>query len=163
MEMAQPKRYQLTLEGTGSLAGLGSKVIRIPQQGRTELIHEQICALFDVQKDSSLLLYELEVQDVEHTGAAEPLHVCVSLDDIVTGVTAWYANDFMDTFLATSKPNVLVDARRSAAAIASMDQQIPSGSTLKAPSSDDSKQSKSRVQRGWVRLLDAIWPKHMPR
>lgn len=146
-------RYQLKITGTGSLKSAGSRIVRIPPSATTSSISNQVCHLFDVPTSSKLLVYEQE-QPSDDIDNSEPLLISVTLEDIMAGVQQYYANGCDQSFLVTTKPSVLLDAKA---------EQHCSLTDSAAKSNSEVKSGAQRVVKPWVRMLDAEWPKHTPR
>jgi hypothetical protein len=145
------KRYQLKLIGHGNLQRAGTHVIRITANATASSVEEQVKELFELPRDARIRVFEAGIDDVEESGQ-HPTLVSVSLQELVGGVLDFFKNEMEPSFLATSKPEVLVDTVR-----------VPVVRSATATSSKGTTKEGGYLPKTWTPLLDKIWPFCIPR
>lgn len=146
------KRYQLKLIGHGNLQRLGPYVIRITANASASSVEEQMKELFQLPMDARIRVFESGIDDVEESGQ-QPTLVSVSLHELVGGVLDYFKNDMEPSFLATSKPEVLVDTVRL---------PIARSATATSSKRQDAKEGGYKPKT-WTPTLDKLWPFVIPR
>lgn len=146
------KRYQLKLIGHGKLQHAGTHVLRITPNATTSSIEEQVKELFELPPDSRVKVFECGIDDVEEC-AQDPTIVSISMHELVKGVLDYFSHDMEPSFLATSKPEVLVD-------VVSLQVAKPVTATS---SKTTSKGSGGYTRTPWAGVLNQLWPFVIPR
>lgn len=142
------KRYQLKLIGYGHLQHAGTHVLRITHNATTASVGEQVKELFDLPADARLKIFESGIDDVEECGQQATI-VSISMLELVKGVLDYFSNDMEPAFLATSKPEILVDV---------VEQAKPATATSSKTSSKGGYRPKT-----WTPVFDEMWPFCIPR
>lgn len=153
-EMAA-KRYQLKLIGHGKLQHAGTHVLRITHNATTDSVEQQIKELFDLPPDSRVKVFESGIDDVEEC-AQQPAIVSISVTELVKGVLDYFGNDMEPSYLATSKPEVLVD-------VVSNPIVQPATATSSKTTNSKGRVSEGYTRTAWSGLLNQMWPFIIPR
>jgi hypothetical protein len=147
------KRYQLRLIGHGNLQNSGQHVVRITANGTVDSVDDQIRQLFQLDNDARVLLYDSGIEDTDDSAQQATL-IAVSLKELVQGVLDYFQNDMEPSYLATSRPEVLVDA---------VNGGRKQGATYARSKSTADRVRQIYQPKTWTPLLDKIWPLCIPR
>jgi hypothetical protein len=145
------KRYQLKLIGYGNLQHAGTHVMRMTANATVSSVEEQVKELFELPCNARLKVFESGIDDVEESCQRSTL-VAVSLQELVGGVLDYFKNDMEPSFLATSKPEVLVDTVK-----------VSLVRSATATSSKGGVKQAGYKPKTWTPALDLLWPFCIPR
>jgi hypothetical protein len=146
------KRYQLKVIGYGKLQHAGTHVLRITPNATTTSVEEQVKELFDLPHDARVKVFESGIDDVDECSQQATI-VSISMQELVQGVLDYFSNDMEQSFLATSKPEILVD-------VVAQPTAKPATATS---SKTTSKGSREYTPKTWTPTLDEMWPFCIPR
>lgn len=145
------KRYQLRLIGHGKLQSAGQHVMRITANATLQSVEDQVRQLFGMSADARIQLYDAGIDDNDEP-TQQPTLVAISLTELVQGVLDYFSNDMEPSYLATSKPEVLIDA-----------VVIAGPKVATATSSKSVRTPGNYHPKTWTPDMDALWPFCIPR